>query len=212
MSHVQESTEWDDILVKFGIKNPSSKNQENEKAVLESAGIEEDELDEDDEEVFRKYREQRLIEMKASQLRPRFGEVEEITGQDFVEKVNKAGEGIVVVLHLYKQGIMVCSLINSFLNQLALKFPQTKFIKSISTLCIPNFPDDNLPGILIYSGGKCIKQFFGTASFPANMTVQDFEWILHKNKAIESDLEEDPRKTLEKGSKFFERQDSSDED
>lgn len=38
----------------------------------------------------------------------------EISGQDYIQEVNKAGDGIWVVLHLYKQGcvyvrILVCS-------------------------------------------------------------------------------------------------------
>ena len=54
--------------------------------------------------------------------------------------MNEAGEGVWVVLHLYKQGIMLCNVINNFISQLATKFPTTKFIKSISTTCIPNYP------------------------------------------------------------------------
>ena len=153
-----------------------------------------------------------MNELRLTVSKPRFGEVEEITGQDFVDKVTKAGDGIWVVLHLYKPGIVLCSLINNFLNQLAVKFPSTKFIKSISTLCIANFPDHNLPGLLIYTGGKCTKQIFGSDSFPSNLRLQDLEWILHKNKAVQSDLEEDPRKELEKTSKFFVREDPSDDD
>jgi hypothetical protein len=196
--------------VKFGIKK-SSNDAVDENEVLQKSEINEDNLDDDDEEVFRRYREQRINEMKLTTMKQRFGDVEEISGQDFMDKVVKAGEGVMVVLHLYKQGIVLCSLINNFMKQLALKFPQTKFLKSISTLCIPNFPDDNLPGILIYSEGKCRKQIFGLQSFPANLTQDDLEWMLHKSKAIQSDLEEDPRKRFEKSSKFFVREES-DED
>ena len=69
-----------------------------------------------------------------------FGSVREITAVDYVQEVNKAGEDLFVVLHLYKQGIMLCNVINNFISQLATKFPTTKFIKSISTTCIPNYP------------------------------------------------------------------------
>ena len=56
----------------------------------------------------------------------RFGEVREISAVDYVAEVNKAGEGIFVVLHLYKQGIPLCALINQYLTQLAAKFPTVK--------------------------------------------------------------------------------------
>ena len=39
----------------------------------------------------------------------RFGEVIEITGKDYIQEVNQAGEGIWVILHLYKQGfVLLC--------------------------------------------------------------------------------------------------------
>lgn len=60
--------------------------------------------DELDEKVFLEYRQKRIAEMKASIKSNKFGEVLEITGKDYVQEVNKAGEGIWVILHLYKQG------------------------------------------------------------------------------------------------------------
>lgn len=49
-------------------------------------------------------RQKRLAEWKAAQMKNVFGDVGEISGQDYVKEVNKAGDGIWVVLHLYKQG------------------------------------------------------------------------------------------------------------
>ena len=56
----------------------------------------------------------------------RFGDVREISANDYVAEVNKAGESIYVVLHLYKQGIPLCALINQHLSLLAAKFPTVK--------------------------------------------------------------------------------------
>ena len=92
------------------------------------------------------------------QSKSNFGDVREISAQDYVEQVNKAGEGIFVVLHLYKQGIPLCALINQYLTQLASKFPTVKFLKSISTTCIPNYPDRNLPTIFVYYEGEMKSQ------------------------------------------------------
>lgn len=52
-------------------------------------------------------RQKRLAEWKAAQMKNMFGEVGEISGQDYVKEVNKAGEGIWVVLHLYKPGYVI---------------------------------------------------------------------------------------------------------
>lgn len=53
---------------------------------------------------FLLFRQQRLKEMKAAQMKNKFGEVLEISGKDYVQEVTKAGKDIWVVLHLYKQG------------------------------------------------------------------------------------------------------------
>lgn len=42
--------------------------------------------------------------MKALQAKAKFGDVREISAVDYVDEVNKAGEDIWVVLHLYKSG------------------------------------------------------------------------------------------------------------
>ena len=42
--------------------------------------------------------------MRAAAALAKYGSVLEISGQDYVQEVNKAGDGVWVVLHLYKQG------------------------------------------------------------------------------------------------------------
>lgn len=64
-----------------------------------------DELeDSEDEAVLEEYRRKRIAELKRLSEKPRFGDVREVSGQDYVQEVNKAGDGIWVVIHLYKQG------------------------------------------------------------------------------------------------------------
>lgn len=55
----------------------------------------------------------------------------------------------------------MCSLINQYLAVLAKKFPTTKFLKSVSNTCIPNWPDKNLPTLFIYHNGTMTKQIIG---------------------------------------------------
>jgi len=73
---------------------------------LERLSLDElDELeDEEDEKVILEYRKKRIAEMKAAAAKARFGEVREISAEDYVEHVQRAGEGVWVVLHLFKQG------------------------------------------------------------------------------------------------------------
>ena len=61
--------------------------------------------------------------------------------------------------------VTLCKMINEHLYALAQKFPQTKFIKSVSSVCIPNYPDKNLPTIFVYCEGDMKKQYIGAAEF-----------------------------------------------
>lgn len=61
--------------------------------------------------------------------------------------------------------VPLCALINQHLCSLARKFPQTKFLKSISTTCIPNYPDHNLPTIFVYFEGDMKAQYIGPLVF-----------------------------------------------
>lgn len=157
-----------------------------------------DELDEledsEDESVLAEYRAKRIAEMQALATKARFGAVGEISGQDYVNEVNKAGEGIWVVLHLYARGVPLCALINQHLNELAQRFPATKFLKSIATTCIPNYPERNVPSIFIYFEGQIKKQIIGEIDLRGpNVTVDELEYILGRVGAVNTEIKEDPR-------------------
>lgn len=136
-----------------------------------------DELDEledsEDEAVLEDYRRKRIAEIQAMASKEKFGGVMEISGQDYISEVNKAGEGIWVVLHLYKQGIPLCALINQYMHSLGNKYRTVKFIKAISTTCIPNFPDKNLPTIFVYFEGEMKAQKIGALEFRGPNLTQD---------------------------------------
>lgn len=169
-----------------------------EDMTLEELEDHEDELNEEDEHAIERYRRQRLAEWKATKLKNKFGEVLEISGKDYVQEVTKAGEGWWVVLHLYKQGIPLCALINQRLSGLARKFPDVKFIKAVSTTCVPNYPDGNLPTIFVYVERDIKARFIGPLVFGSmNLTRDKLEWKLSESGAIMMDLEKNPRKSIE---------------
>ncbi|GAB1599745.1 phosducin-like protein 3 [Argonauta hians] len=216
MQDPNADTEWNDILRSKGILPPKEekeiteeeivklvestiKEKTTEKALdelnLDELNDQEDEIDEEEERIFQEYRRKRILEMKAANLAAKYGDVLEITKEDYVSQVNKAGEGVWVILHVYKCGIPLCALINQHLTGLARKFPQTKFIKSISSVCIPNYPDKNLPTIFVYYEGEIKKQFVGPFVFGGmKLTMDDLEWMLHEVGAVKSTLECRPSK------------------
>ena len=157
-----------------------------------------DELDEledsEDEEVLQQYREKRLAEMREQAAKAKFGTVQEISGVDYVDEVTKAGEGIHVVLHLYKNGIPHCALLNQYMVDLARRFPQTKFLKAIYSTCLPNFPEKNLPSVFCYFEGNIRKQFLGPVDLRGpKITAEEFEYLLGQVGSIQTEIKDDPR-------------------
>jgi hypothetical protein len=212
MQDPNEDTEWNDILRAKGIIPEKEKKDVTEDDIvsmledtirkktgeknLDEMDLDElDELeDEEEEKILLQMRQQRISEIKAKMEKSRFGEVREITAVDYVQEVNKAGEGIMVVLHLYKQGIPLCALINEYMNRLAPRFPQTKFLKAIASTCIPNYPDKNLPTIFVYFGGTLKAQMVGPLELRGvKLTEQEFEYLLGKTDAIDTKIKEDPK-------------------
>nr|XP_026694914.1 phosducin-like protein 3 [Ciona intestinalis] len=202
MQNPHEDTEWNDALRKHGILpkkevvvQPPEEDESEPKQNYDDMSL--DELaefeDEEEERIMDLYRQKRLAELKALQMKSKFGDVREISAQDYVQEVNKAGEDIWVVLHLYKQGIPLCSLINQHITRLAAKFPEVKFLKSISTTCIPNFPDKNLPTLFIYKNGDLVHQWIGALHFGGmNLTQDQLEWKFHQADIVKSNLESNP--------------------
>lgn len=103
--------------------------------------------------------------MQAAAATPRFGTVQEISGTDFVREVTEASAAYWVVVFLYKSSHAGCQLLQSCLEDLAHKYPMTKFVKIVSTSCIPNYPDYNLPTILLYHSNACKKHLVGLEQF-----------------------------------------------
>ena len=64
------------------------------------------------------------------------------------------------------------------MTNLSQKFPECKFVKSISSVCIPNYPDKNLPTIFIYKAGEMKKQFVGPHEFGGMNLTQDCKYLL----------------------------------
>jgi hypothetical protein len=214
MQNPNEDTQWNDVLRAKGIipqkeaevteddivnmveKTIEHKTRERgfDDMNLDELNDNEDDIDEEDEKVFEAYRRQRLQELKAAQKSAIFGDVREISRDEYVQEVNKAGEGIWVILLVYKQSIPLCKLLEQYVYNLARKFPATKFLKSIASVCIPNYPDKNLPTIFVYQNGDLKKQFVGPVVFGGiNLKMDELEWMLSETGAINTDMEEKPR-------------------
>jgi len=206
-------TQWNDVLRAKGIIPEKEKEVTEEDVVkmlettiaeksrgrdladmnIDELNENEDDIDDEDERMFEEYRRQRLAELKAAQQLARYGDVREISKDEYVAEVNKAGDGVWVVLLVYKPSVPTCRILEQHLSNLAHKFPATKFLKSVSSVCIPNYPDRNLPTVFIYMDGDMKKQFIGPEAFGGlKVACDEFEWMLSEVGAVKTTLEAKP--------------------
>ncbi|RIA86258.1 thioredoxin-like protein [Glomus cerebriforme] len=188
MDDPNADTEWNDILRARGILPPKEGPTEEEifeemdKAIrekqekhLEDKTLDElDKLeDEEDDRILAEYRQKRIAEMKAEASQEKFGQLIQISKPDFIREVTEASQEVWVIVHLFKDPIPECKLMNVHLSTLAEKHKATKFVKIIGDQCIPNYPDKNLPTLLIYGYGDLQQQLVGLSQLGGmNMTPQ----------------------------------------
>ncbi|CAA0820132.1 Thioredoxin superfamily protein [Striga hermonthica] len=189
------STQWDDIQRKLGNLppkpapfkpapfapaededlKPKGKDWLDEKTEEELQDLEDDL---DDDRFLEEYRKKRLAEIRESSKIARFGSVIPISGSDFVREVSQAPQDLWVVVLLYKDGYPECRLLLQCLEDLSKRYHATKFVKIISTECIPNYPDRNLPTILVYYNGAVKATHVGIQSFGRRCTPESVALVL----------------------------------
>lgn len=175
-----DTTEWDDLQRKIGNLPPKPPKWKPEPFQPESEeakdrdwidGRKEDELEDleddfDDDQFLEEYRRRRLEELKASAASGGvYGSVKEIGGGEFVAEVTNAGQGVWVAVLLYKDGHEGCEAMVACFEALASQFTTTKFVKIVSTECIPGYPDCNLPTVLVYNNTNCKRHLVGMRHF-----------------------------------------------
>ena len=130
--------------------------------------------DDDEERILQNLRQQRLRELAAASSKARFGRVYPIARPDYTLEVTEASKvgstdaekdesrrGTGVVCYLYNPSMETCKLMSGFLDTLAERYPATKFVSIIGSQCIPNYPDHNLPTLLVYRNGELRRQIIG---------------------------------------------------
>ncbi|CAM8924879.1 unnamed protein product [Rhodiola kirilowii] len=213
------STQWDDLQRKHGNLPPKApvfkpppftpapdsvtkdKSWIDEKTEEELEELEDD-LDLDDDDRFlEEYRKQRLLDMKEAAKVMKFGSIMPISGSDFVREVSQAPPDVWVVVHLYKEGIPECQVLMESLEELAKRYPATKFVKIISTECIPNYPDRNLPTLLVYNAGNVKANYVGMHNFGKRCTPEAVALVLCQSDPVLNDGHSggDTRKTVIEG-------------
>ena len=132
-------------------------------------------IDDDDDAFLRSYRAQRLNDLKQQQQqqqqqqhlllpRPRFGEVEEVSGSrmvDMIEILRSSSPNTKTVVHIYESYLPACRLVNASLPYLATKYPFVSFLRLHQGCNLPRndlkLDAGALPFLLVYEGGEVIE-------------------------------------------------------
>ncbi|KAI4837814.1 phosducin-like protein 1 [Plasmodium brasilianum] len=85
--------------------------------------------------------------------------------EEAILKKKKSVKGTHVVLHLYSDNVISCTILNNILKQMANKHKYIKFTKGVYNKIIENYPESKLPTILIYYNGSCIHQICNMVNY-----------------------------------------------
>jgi hypothetical protein len=176
-----ETTEWEDILVRKGIREERPEVAAQRRARAEAAqrverdvegeaaaalhGMSLEQLAEREDDVeegtLEALRAARLAAIKARAARERFGAVYPLAKADFVREVNEASQEHWVLIDMFKDGIAESNKCSELLRELARRHPAVKFLKIRSTDCVEKWPDGSTPCLLTYRHGKMQRQLIG---------------------------------------------------
>jgi thioredoxin-like negative regulator of GroEL len=113
-----------------------------------------------------------MKEMQQIASKEKYGEVMQISKPDFVKEVTEASKECSVIVHLFQDSIPACKLMNRHLSELAQRYKAVKFLKIVADQCIPNYPDRNVPTLLVYVDGDIRANMIGAVLFGGmKMTV-----------------------------------------
>ncbi|XP_076901577.1 uncharacterized protein LOC143556026 [Bidens hawaiensis] len=198
------TTQWDDIQRKLGNlppkppvfkPDPFTPAEDEDSKPKDTNWIDsktEEQLEDleddlDDNWFLEEYRRKRLAEMKNRVKVPKFGSIKPVSGSDFVREVSQAPSDVWVVVILYKDGYPECGVLLQCMEELATMYPGTKFVKIISTDCIPNYPDRNLPTVLVYNNGAVKANYVGLYTFGRRCTPEGVAMVLCQSDPVLND-------------------------
>jgi hypothetical protein len=196
------TTEWEDAQRRIGnlppLEREAAPAEANDGAPPFAAAVAAMAEDGDVDELAR-IRAERLEELKAATSRGCFGKVVPLMKVDYVAEVNEAGGGVGVVVFLHKPRHYLSSLMLVLLEKLAIRFSDVKFLQIDSHECIPNYPEANLPTLLMYKDDDLVHQCVGAAAFGgSSFGVDDVEWELAQAGLVTTDLPKNPHQARSK--------------
>lgn len=138
------------------------------KSVQELDELEEEGNEFDDSRELEAYRLKRIAEMKALQQKNKFGEIYPMARDEFVKEVTEGSKEVWVIVFLFQDYVPDSKALAEILVPLARKHKATKFLSIKADSCIENYPDRNVPTLLLYHEGNCQHRIVGIQDFGGN--------------------------------------------
>ncbi|GAA5993405.1 hypothetical protein JCM10908_002650 [Rhodotorula pacifica] len=202
-------TEFNDALRRHGIippkedkagsRSPSPPPRAPSPTLSEELDLEDLDIERDDH--VRRDDLERAIEERKEREREqlgkrKFGRVYPIGKVDYKREVTEAsneelpgepeGWGTGVVCVLFKDTVPESKKLMPIINELASLYPSTKFVSIVSDHCIENYPDKNVPTMIIYRKGQMMGQVVGLGAMNGmKATLRDVERVLFAFRGID---------------------------
>ena len=191
----KQTTEWDELVQKkFGGNFVKEEDEERkgtrtmcdekkeETNVATFSNERDDENDEEDEEeleFMKSYREKRIAEMLFMQKEEKEDEKEEknnnfiwneyinVSHEQWTKEVTEVSRSHPVLVLLTKENSKACYLLERVMEDVACKYrtSRTKFRRAEARDIIPNYPERNVPTLILYRNGDVVENIVGIEQF-----------------------------------------------
>ncbi|KAH9489382.1 hypothetical protein Btru_056944 [Bulinus truncatus] len=143
------------------------------------------ELEELEDEFFKKYRLKKLEEMrKALANLPKFGKLIPLTSDNFIEEVDKEKGNVTIIVHIYQERVPACEAMNGCLMCLASEYPMVKFCKISASEAKMSFKfaQKGVPALLVYKNKELLGNFINLRNeFGDDFFANDVESFLQEH-------------------------------
>ena len=188
----KQTTEWDEMVVqkKFGgnfVKEEevkerkgttrTMKKEETNAAIFEHERDDEnDDDDEEEEEFMKSYREKRISEMMLMQKEKEKEEknnnfrheyMMHVSHEQWTKEVTEVSRSHPVLVLLTKENSKACYPLERVMEDVARKYrtSRTKFRRAEARDIIPNYPERNVPTLILYRNGDVVENIVGIEQF-----------------------------------------------
>jgi len=191
----KQTTEWDELVQKkFGGNFVKEEDEERkgtrtmcdekkeETNVATFSNERDDENDEEDEEeleFMKSYREKRIAEMLFMQKEEKEDEKEEknnnfiwneyinVSHEQWTKEVTEVSRSHPVLVLLTKENSKACYLLERVMEDVARTYrtSRTKFRRAEARDIIPNYPERNVPTLILYRNGDVVENIVGIEQF-----------------------------------------------